>query len=156
MVDKESYIKFLAEVRKASGIGSLVPDDSGLVSVRVDDTYNVNFQFVEATGSVLCFVEVFELPCDAPKAVYRDLLAGGLFGKDTAGGFFALEPETETVVYNYSFGLEEAASDVDGFISTVEKILQLCDFWTERIKSDLSGRGDAQNGRFPEQGMLMA
>ena len=36
------YVKFLADVRKASGVETLVPDESGLVSVRVDDAYNVN------------------------------------------------------------------------------------------------------------------
>ena len=141
MKSREDYVKFLAEVRKVSGLDSLNPDETGLVSVRVDDTYNVNFQFVEATGKVLCFVEVAELPTDAPREVYRDLLAGGLFGKDTAGGYFALEPETETVVYNYFFDLETAANDVEDFIATVEKILQLCDLWAERIKgkSDMAG-----------------
>ena len=148
MGNKETYIKFLAEVRKASGIESFTPDDSGLVSVRVDDAYNVNLQFVEATGRVLCFIEVAELPIDAPKEVYRDLLVGGLFGKDTAGGHFALEPETETVVYNYSFDLAAAASDVDEFIATIEKILQLCDIWAERIKADLNGGG---TGDRPEE-----
>ena len=135
----DDYIKFLAEVRKASGVDTLTPDDTGLVSVRVDDTYNVNLQFVEATGKVLCFVEVAQLPRDASKAVYRDLLVGGLFGKDTAGGYFAVEPESETVVYNYFFDLEVAAKDVEDFVHTIEKILQLCDIWAERIRRDLSG-----------------
>ena len=146
MANHEDYATFLKQVREETGIDSLVPDDSGLVSVRVDDAYNVNLQFVEATGNVLCFVEVAELPTDAPKAVYRDLLAGGLFGKETAGGFFALEPETETVVYNYFFDLETAAKDVEDFVSTLEKILQLCDLWAERIKEKLSsGGGDADD-----------
>ena len=135
----EDYKRFLADVRKQTGIESLAPDDSGLVSVRVDDAYNVNLQFVEATGNVLCFVEVAELPTDAPKAVYRDLLAGGLFGKDTAGGYFALEPDTETVVYNYFFDGDRAAEDPEEFISTIEKILQLCDIWSERIRRVLAG-----------------
>ena len=139
MKTKEDYDNFLAEVRKASGIDSLNPDESGLVSVRVDDAYNVNLQFVEATGRILCFVEVAVLSKDAPKEVYRDLLVGGLFGKDTAGGYFAVEPESETVVYNYFFDLAEAAKDVDEFIRTIEKILQLCDIWSERIRRDLSG-----------------
>ena len=142
MKTQEDYARFLADVRKATGIESLAPDGTGFVCVRVDDAYNVNFQFVEATGNILCFVEVAELPPDAPKAVYRDLLAGGLFGKDTAGGHFTLEPETETVVYNYFFDLETAAADVEDFVSTVEKILQLCDLWAERIKSSLSGGTD--------------
>ena len=147
----EDYKQFLADVRKQTGIDALNPDDAGLVSVRVDDAYNVNLQFVEATGNVLCFVEVAELPTDAPKAVYRDLLAGGLFGKDTAGGFFALEPETETVVYNYFFDLAAAAKDVEDFVSTLEKILQLCDLWAERIKEKLSsGGGDSGDTTHPK------
>ena len=139
MKTKEDYNKFLSDVRNASGIESLTPDESGLVSVRVDDAYNVNLQFVEATGRILCFVEVAQLPADTPKDVYRDLLAGGLFGKETAGGYFALEPETETIVYNYYFDLEEAAKDVEEFLHTIEKILQLCDIWAERLRRDLYG-----------------
>ena len=139
MKTQDDYNKFLSDVRNASGIESLTPDESGLVSVRVDDAYNVNLQFVEATGKVLCFVEVATLPPDASKAVYRDLLVGGLFGKETAGGYFAVEPESESVVYNYFFDLEEAAKDVEEFLHTIEKILQLCDIWAERIRRDLYG-----------------
>ena len=131
----EDYRKFLSEVRKETGIESLVPDDAGLVSVRVEDRFNVNLQFVEATGKVLCFVEVAQLPKDAPRDVYRDLLAGGLFGRDTAGGYFALEPDSETVVYNYFFDLDRAAEDPEDFVDTIEKILQLCDIWAERVKA---------------------
>ena len=139
----EDYNRFLAEVRKQTGIEALKPDDSGLASVRVDDTYNVNLQFVAATGKILCFIEVAELPTDVPRTVYRDLLVGGLFGKDTAGGYFAIEPESETVVYNYFFDFDRAAGDPEDFVDTLEKILQLCDLWAERIKERLSGGGDA-------------
>ena len=139
MVSKEDYLKFMSEVRKVSGVDTLTPDETGLVSIRVDDAYNVNLQFVEATGKILCFVEVTALPPDASKAVYRDLLVGGLFGRDTGGGYFAVEPETETVVYNYFFDLEAAAKDVEEFVHTIEKILQLCDIWAERIRRDLFG-----------------
>ena len=138
MPTREDYDSLLAEVRKQTGIGAMTADESGLVTVRVDDKYNVNLQFVEATGRILCFVEVAALPTDAPKEVYRDLLAGGLFGKDTAGGYFTLEAESESVVYNYFFDLETAAKDVDDFVSTLEKMRQLCDAWCERIGARLS------------------
>ena len=138
MTTREDYDRFLAEVRKQTGIEAMTSDDAGLVSVCVDEKYNLNLQFVEASGKVLCFIEVATLPHDAPKAVYRDLLAGGLFGKETAGGYFALEEESETVVYNYFFDLETAAQDVDDFVSTLEKILQLCDIWAERIQNVLA------------------
>lgn len=154
MATKEDYAKFLEQVREETGIASLTPDDGGLVSVKVDDVYNVNFQFVEATGKVLCFVEVAELPVDAPKAVYRDLLVGGLFGKDTAGGYFTVEPETETVVYNYFFDLETVSKDIEDFISTIEKILQLCDMWAERIKGNLAYDGAEVHGEHQAVGGL--
>lgn len=135
MKTTEDYKAFLAEIRKETGIEAMVSDDSGLVTVNVDGKYNLNLQFVEQTGRILCFVEVAQLPPDAPKDVYRDLLAAGLFGKETGGGYFTLEPETETVVYNYFFDLDKAAEDVEDFVATLEKILQLCDIWAERIKA---------------------
>ena len=155
----DAYRKFIEQVKESSGIASLTPDDSGLVSVRVDDAYNVNLQFVEATEKILCFVEVAELPRGAPAAVFRDLLVGGLFGKDTAGGYFALEPESETVVYNYFFDLDRAAKDVEEFVSTLEKILQLCDMWAERINRDLSGgdgSDEAPSRSAPDSHMIFA
>ena len=151
MATKEDYTKFLKQIREETGIDSLVPDASGLVSVRVEDRFNVNLQFVEATGKVLCFVEVAQLPADTSKDVYRDLLAGGLFGKETAGGYFALEPDTETVVYNYFFDFEKAAADIEAFIDTLEKILQLCDIWTERIKGGRAS-DDMKPSGYPSDG----
>ena len=142
----QKYNTFLAQVRKATGIEAFSADKGGLVSVNVNECYNVNLQLVAATGRILCFIEVAALPHDAPKVIYRDLLAGGLFGKETAGGYFAIEPETETVVYNYSFDLEKAAEDVEDFVATIEKILQLCDLWAERIKAALNGGGTGGQG----------
>ena len=145
----DDYRKFLARIREETGIATLVPDDAGLVTVRVEDRFNVNLQFVEATGRILCFVEVAQLSADTPKEVYRDLLAGGLFGKETAGGYFALEPDTETVVYNYFFDLAQAAEDTEDFVDSLEKILQLCDLWAERIKAP-GASGDSSGDEVPD------
>ena len=41
-------------------------------------------------------------------------------------------------MYNYFFDLDRAAKDVEEFVSTLEKILQLCDLWAERIKGGLA------------------
>ncbi len=137
MQTMEEYKAFLEEVRRSTGLEMLVPDDEGLVTLRVEDTYNLSLQYIAASGRVLCFVEVAELPADAPRAVYRDLLAGGLFGQETAGGYFTLEPQSETVIYNYFFDGDAAAKDPDDFVSTLEKILQLCAMWDDRIRGGL-------------------
>ena len=153
MATMEEYKTFLAQVRKLTGPDMMVPDEMGLVMLRVEDRYNLNLQFVEATGKVLCFVEVAELPKDTPAAVYRDLLVGGLFGKETAGGYFALEPETESVVYNYFFDFDRINAEPEDFIATLEKILQLCDMWFDRIHGLLGegheAKADAPKGDSP-------
>ena len=148
MPSRQDYDKFLAAVREETGVSAISADESGLVTVRVDDAFNVNFQFVEATGKLLCFVEVAELPKDASRDVYRDLLAGNLFGRDTAGGFFALEPDTETVVYHCFFDIGSAAQDVEAFVSAVDKILQLCELWAERLHGGSFGNAsrDSSSG----------
>ncbi len=131
----EDYKAFLAEVRKQTGIESFEADEDGLVSVRVDEKYNVNLQYIQATGKVLCFVEVCTLDRDTPKNVYRDFLVGALFGQDTAGGYFTLEPNSETLIYNYFFDLSVISENIEDFVDSLEKILQLCDMWIDRINT---------------------
>ena len=61
----DDYKDFFAVLRKRTGIEALEPDDAGLVSVRVQDEYNLNFQFVKSAGKILFFIEVADLPKDA-------------------------------------------------------------------------------------------
>ena len=142
MTTLDDYKDFFSGLRKRTGLDALEPDDAGLVSVRVQDEYNVSFQFLQPSAKILCFVEVADLPKDAGREVYRELLAAGLFGLETAGGHFTLAAETETVVYDYLFDFEPAAADPEAFVGAVEKIVQLCDVWADRIHGILAGGKD--------------
>ena len=133
----DDYKNFLATIRKQTGLEMLVPDDDGLLTFRVDDQFTINLQFIENSAKILCFVEVATLPSDTGVAVYRDLLAGSLFGKDTAGGYFALEEESNTLIYNYMFDFNTAAADPENFVDALENILQLVDIWADRINGNL-------------------
>ena len=135
MNNVEVYKKFLSDVKAETGIDSFEPDENGLVAINVDEKYNIYLQLIEGTARVLCFIEVCTLAKDTPKNVYRDLMVGALFGQDTAGGFFTIEPQTETLIYNYFFDLSDIKDDVEDFTDTLEKMLQLCDFWQERINT---------------------
>lgn len=81
---------------------------------------------------------------------YRKFLAA--VRKQT--GIEALEPESETVLYNYFFDLDRAAEDVEEFIATLEKILQLCDLWAERVKGALPAAGASAPAASPPLGIL--
>ena len=135
MTTMQEYKTFLGQVAEAASLATLEPDDEGLVSLRVEDEYTLNLQFIAATGKILCFVEIAQLDDEAPKeAIYRELLTGSLFGKDTAGGYFSLEPESESVIYNYVFDANQAAADPAEFADTLEKVLSLVDIWAGRIR----------------------
>ena len=136
MATMEEYRNLMAQVRKQTGLDALTPDESGLVSVRVDESYNLHLQYIENSDKILCFVEVATLPPNAGVEVYRELLAGALFGKETGGGYFALEAASNTVVYHYLFDADKAGADPEDFVSVLEKILSLVDVWAKRIRGD--------------------
>jgi len=143
MTTQKEYADFLAKVAEVTKLDALVPDQDGLVGLRVEDTYTLNLQHIENSGKILCFVEVTKLPKDADKTVYRNLLVAGLFGTDTGGGYFAVEPESETVVYNYLFDFDPATADPEAFAETLEQILSLVDIWAARIRDNLAEAEEA-------------
>ena len=135
---RKDYDAFLAKVAVRTGLAEMTPDAEGLVAYKVDDAYVMNLQYVEHSSKILCFVEVATLPKTAGKAVYRELLTGSLFGRETAGGFFGVEPESETVVYHYLFDFDARTADVEDFVATLEKILSLVDVWAGKVADALA------------------
>lgn len=144
---RKDYDAFLAKVAKLTGLDTLQPDAGGLVAYKVDDTYIMNLQYVEHSSKILCFVEFATIPKSAGRDVYRELLVGSLFGRETAGGFFAVEPETETVVYHYLFDFDAATADAEEFVATLEKILSLIDIWAAKVADALAAPAD--DGKSP-------
>ena len=138
------YSAFLADIREKTGLTMLVPDDDGLVSVTVDDKYNLNLQFVAASGKILCFVAVYALPLTTPAEVYRRLLVAGLFGKETAGGYFSLEDASNTLLYNYLLDGDYCAKYPEEFVDTLEKIVQLCEQWADLIETMLKAEDEVE------------
>ena len=138
MATLEDYKKFMDEVSKLTDLPAMASDDDGLVSVRVEEEYIVNLQYIAAAEKVLCFVEVADLPADTPAEVYRELLAGSLFGRETGGGYFALDRDTNTAVYNYLFDFSVIAADPAGFVEALETILQNVEVWAVRIGAGIS------------------
>ncbi len=150
---RKDYEAFLSKVADQTGLTSLTPDAEGLVAYKVDDAYVLNLQYVEHSSKILCFVEVATLPKTAGKDVYRELLVGSLFGRETAGGFFAVEPESETVVYHYLFDFDARTADAEEFVATLEKILSLVDIWAGKIADALADASVPEEdlaGRSPE------
>ncbi len=145
MSTQKDYETFLAQVAKQTGLSALTPDKDGLISLRIEDTYTLNLQFVAASSKILSFVEVAKIPENADAEVYRELLAAGLFGQETGGGYFALERVSNVVVYNYTFDFNPNTADVDLFTDTLEKILSLVDMWAKRINVICNPNADSES-----------
>ena len=139
MATLEDYKRFMAEVSKLTDLPAMASDDDGLVSVRVEEEYIVSLQFIEASQKVLCFIEVTDLPEDTPAEVYRDILAGSLFGRETGGGYFAMDRDTNTLIYNYLFDFGVIAANPAEFVESLETILQNVEVWAVRIGAGISG-----------------
>ena len=129
-------------MREITGQELLRADDQGLVSVTVNGKLQMTLQFSQATGRVLCFVEIAQIPPNAPVKLYQHLLAAGLFGQETAGGYFSLEETAGTVVYNCVLYGEELISPEE-FITQLENILQVCEIWEMRIEAALHEQSEA-------------
>ncbi len=144
MATLEDYKKFMDEVCKLTELPAMASDDNGLVSVSVDEDLYVNLQYIADAEKVLCFIEVAELPEDTPASVYRDLLTGSLFGKETGGGYFAMDEDTNAVIYNYLFDFDVIAESPQVFVDSLETIFQTVEIWTVRIKAELSGESGVE------------
>lgn len=141
--DLKDYVDFLAELAEETGHESFkAVDDEGLVALTVDETFTLNLQFIAASSKVLCFAPVCELPPTADRNLYRELLIAGLFGQGTAGGFFALEPESETVVYNYLVDFDPQTLTPKTFERLLEEILGEVELWRERLTKRLEASSE--------------
>lgn len=129
----EDYTKFMDTVSDALQNPDFKSDPDGLVRVSAEGDYELNLQFVAASSKILAFVQIAELPPTAGKEVYRALLAAGLFGKETAGGNFALEPETNAVIYSYLMDFDPETIEAEPFIRTLENVISLSDLWANRL-----------------------
>lgn len=138
MSTQKDFENFMTSVAESTGISAMIPDDGGLVRVRVEDRYTMNLQFVPANSKIFCFVEIGSLPENAPATIYRELLAAGLFGQETGGGNFSLEALSNTIVYQYLFDFDAPSMIVENFTSALEKILSLVDAWSARLQEVVS------------------
>ncbi len=142
----EQYRAFLEKVAEVASIGDLTPDEDGLVSLKIDDSVVLNLQYVSKTSKIFCFVDMCELPADADGELLRDLLAANLFYTETAGGSFAIESESNRIIYQYLFDFAPETADAAQFVAVLEKILSLMDLWIARV----NGRpAEADGGASP-------
>lgn len=145
----DDYKSFLDGIATATGNPDFKSNDEGFVTLTTEK-YELNLQFIPASGKIIAFSQVTELPESASKAVYRELLAAGLFGQETAGGNFAIESTTNAVIYSYLFDFDPETTQADAFVDTLDKIIELVDMWNERILHTLETSSDEPTTGAPE------
>ncbi|WP_281071699.1 hypothetical protein [Succinivibrio dextrinosolvens] len=67
----------------------------------------------------------------------------------TGDGYFTTEPQSETLIYNFRFELNDITKDIEGFM------LQLCDMWMDRINTSAdNNEKEKELTRFSSIGMM--
>ena len=140
----EQYRAFLEKVAEVASISDLIPDEDGLVSLKVDGAVGLNLQFIPQTSKIFCFVDMCDIPVDAGDKFLRDLLSANLFCTETAGGSFAIDTGSNRVIYQYIFDFVPETADATEFVAVLEKILSLMDLWIARVNGSYAeSEGDA-------------
>ncbi len=133
MSSRVDYDLFLNRFAVKCGLDTLTPDEEGLVRLLIGQKQTLNIAYQEATAQILVFLDVTKLPETVSSDVYRALLSAGLFGQEACGGWFALEPAENVIIYQRLFNFDPDVLSADVFLDAVEKILSLVEVWSGRL-----------------------
>lgn len=136
MTSEENFALLLGELGQLMKIEPLVPDEDGLVTLEID-AMPFHIQHAAGRGSVLLACELATLPPTTPAGVYRRLLAAQLFDQGTGGGKFAIEEESNTVVFSFERALD--GIPFQEFREIMGNFLNVCEYWRKQLVENSEG-----------------
>ncbi len=142
------FATLLAALGRQTG-QDFVPDSGGACGLVFDDL-PVTLQYLEADQCILLYCTVGAVPDgDAERlAFYSRLLRANFFFRETAGATLAADESTKLVALQQAFPLQ--ALDETGFLSLLERYLNMAEHWRRACASlsslDGSGRSSGFEG----------
>lgn len=123
----------LAELGRRQTGTPFALDGSGVCRIAFDDGKLVDVEPIDGSDTVHVYSFVAPLPSGDAATIYGKLLRANLFGADTGGATFALDPRTEEIVLCRT--LDTAALDADRFEALIVGFMAQVRHWS----SELSG-----------------
>lgn len=129
--------ELLAAIGQQAGLGNVALDANGVCRLVFDGVTEVDLERSPDGGSLLLHAALGPEPPHAEPEFYRMLLAGNLYGRQTAGNVLALLPVEGTVFLCRAVPLERA--DADAFADLLAEFVRQTRQWAARIHSGLAG-----------------
>ncbi|MEO1017081.1 MAG: type III secretion system chaperone [Pseudomonadota bacterium] len=130
-MDRDDVQKLLADFGRTIGLDSLSLDDTGRLTLRIDDAFTVDIEHDDEEDIILLAAELTRLGAEPERERLLELLRGNLFFDATEGATLALDGTDNLVVLQRTMRLEglvvgEIARVLEIFIATAET-------WKDRL-----------------------
>ncbi len=144
MTAKENYLMLMEKLAKSLHLDELKPDDTNMLALEISASLPLYLQFSEQRESILFVCEIANIPVHTPSKIYRTLLEAQLFDQGTGGGKFALDTESNTLIFTFEFMLNSPTFDI--FQEVLENYIVFCKHWHALILSQCAELSKNTNG----------
>ncbi|MEW6605865.1 MAG: type III secretion system chaperone [bacterium] len=104
----------------------------GIVFGKKGEEIQINIEVIEEEDMVCFHTTLLELPKENREEIYRQLLSAHLFGLETNGAFFGVNPETDDVLLCYTWVLEQM--EYQDFEAMLENLFAATKYWISELK----------------------
>ena len=129
-MSREAAVRLLGAFGATIGIPDLRLDEAGCCALAFDEVV-VNLEADPDGRQLFLYASVGPVPSSDSSELYKQLLDGNLFWKDTGGATLGLDREGARVVLLQSLPAERI-SDPE-FAAAVEQFVNAAEAWTRRI-----------------------
>lgn len=128
-MSRENADLFFQHLGTTLNVPSLVMDEAGLVGLEFDGVHTLVFQYLEESNALYMYTELGTLAPEELEKKAVELLQANLFGTQTGGATFALEPAQNTLIFSYLLPVAENMHKT--MQDQVEHFLHFAEYWRE-------------------------
>ena len=141
----------LAELGTSMGLEGFQLDANGCVQLVFDDSVEVNFEYDEADSRLQIYSSMGNVPAEGKAEVFEMLLKANLFGIESGGSVFSIDPIAgELILFRTVQG-----DEMDGatFQKLIVDFVDTVETWAPKVsQSHVSSGAEGQDGS-PEDGV---
>ncbi len=135
MISTDTFKSFMASVSNAAGLNELVPNEDGLLLLNANGI-EMGIQLIAEADKVFLFTEIGVVPEYVQATFLRTILQENIGGRKTGGGWFALMPTTNLLVYQRLWDFHP--EHVHDFTKLMTDILDFSELWQGRLKQEFA------------------
>lgn len=124
---------FLKTLETRTGITPLNFSSDGVLSFVFNDLYTTHIERSKDDHTVTIYGVIGQIPTEHSDLCLRSLLNANLFGRETAGSSFGIDPEKNEIILFRIFELEGLKPD--HFFDALREFSLTQEHWTKNLES---------------------